>query len=351
MKGAEMMTFYSADEEATVKEDVMAWSANVECVTLQAETFGGEDDRSGPAYAAAVRLISFWAMITNCAHALYIKLCHTPRKSLKSILWSLGRSEGHVSSIFFDRFSRINHRAKYGGATWRALEIFYNYYETVEPQLQHWREAMLTRFWGRRLENRQAVRNRLKIVTNMLADLFEQLKAEPEIRLLSVASGSAQAVLDAMKQCPGLNVRVILIDPDTSALEKARQNAEAAGFADRIRCIRGTTRRIQKTAAEFKPHIIEMVGLLDYLDHATAVTVISSIRESLPEGGFFMTCNIHPNREKPFLDWVLLWPMIYRTRREFAGVLLDAGFERHNLRVVYEPLEIHGIALCRRSDD
>lgn len=62
----------------------------------------------------------------------------------------------------------------------------------------------------------------------------------------------------------------------------------------------------------------------------------------------FMACNIHPNCEKIFLDWVLLWPMIYRTAKELTDVVVEGGFAPENVRLIYEPFKIHGIAVCKK---
>ncbi|MEZ4617069.1 MAG: hypothetical protein R2867_16395 [Caldilineaceae bacterium] len=67
-------------------------------------------------------------------------------------------------------------------------------------------------------------------------------------------------------------------------------------------------------------------------------------------GGTFLTGNIHPNPEKIFLDWVLLWPMIYRTADQLADLLITGDFLPRNIRLYYEPFQIHGIAVCRKAN-
>lgn len=231
----------------------------------------------------------------------------------------MGRDTKHVSSLFVDRFSRYNHQAKYGAAGWRSLDLFYNYHEKVKPRLGRNIEGWITRHWIEKIENRQAVTNRLKIAIDLLTSSFEEFAREREIRLVSVASGSAQAVLDAMKRRPDLNVKVLLIDSDESALNEARTLVRESDLESRFSYILDTTKALEKGCRRFKPHIIEMIGFLDYRPRQKAIALIDRIREQLPEGGVFLTCNIHPNREKIFLDWVLLWPMIYRTDAEFAN--------------------------------
>lgn len=114
----------------------------------------------------------------------------------------MGRDSSHISSFFVDRFSKYNHLAKVGAASWRSLELFYNYHGMVRPQLNRNLEGWLTRCWMGKVENRQAVTNRLKVVVRLLIEALNQFDNEPEVRVLSVASGSAQAIVEAIKECP-----------------------------------------------------------------------------------------------------------------------------------------------------
>jgi len=312
------------------------------------EACDGEFARAGWGYAAGVWLVSILAMITNLGEAFVRKLTRRKKMRIAEILWSMGRRERHVSSFFFDRFSRFHHQVKYGAAGWRSLDLFYNYHDKVQPKLGNNLEGWVTRYWMGKLENRQAVTNRLKLATNLLTTAMDELSGEPEIRLLSIASGSAQAVIQAVRRRPDLHVRVLLIDADRTALDAARKLAMGAGVGACFSYRADTTNGLEEACAQFRPHIIEMIDFLDYRTQRKAIALVSRVREQLPAGGVFITGNIHPNREKIFLDWVLLWPMIYRTSEEFAEVIVEAGFEPGRVRLIYEPFKIHGIAVCRK---
>lgn len=314
---------------------------------ISPEKFNGEYDRRSLLYICCVWAAGTFAMITNLAQALYRKVT-TGGDSFGKILWDMGRDRNHVSSFLGDRFSKYNHQAKYDAAGWRSLDLFYNYYEKVKPQLKRDLEGWLTRQWIEKCENRQAVTNRLKVAIDLLVAAFSELSMEKEIRLLSIASGSAQAVVKAMKCCPHLDIKVLLIDADASAIGEAKRLVREAGYADRCSFIHDTTKAMEEAAQAFQPHIIEMVGFLDYRPRKQAIALIDRIRRHLPEGGIFITCNIRKNREKIFLDWILLWSMIYRSEEEFADLLVHGGFQTENIRLVYEPFQIHGIAVCRK---
>lgn len=307
----------------------------------------GEDEKRGMLFIASLWLVSGMAFLKNYVHASCIKLRKDPSAELPKILWEIGRSREHVSSLFFDRFSRFNHKAKYGAAGWLSLDLFYNYHDKVVPQLKNDLEGFVTRYWGG-LENRQAATNRLKIATRLLIHAFGHYGHEQEVRVFSIASGSAQAVISAMKDCPHMNVRVVLLDRDDTALEEADREFTRAGLREKCEIIQGTPRRIEEICSRFKPHIIEMVGFLDYQPGEKAIGLLSRIRESMGKDGVLITCNINHNREKVFLDWTLLWPMIYRSHSEFLDLLVQAGFHHKNILLLYEPFKIHGLAVCRK---
>ncbi len=320
---------------------------DVVLTTLNPDDFGGEHTPKSLLYLVSLWAVSALAAATNLAQAYLAPAARTSGRPLRQRLWDMGRDPQHVSSPFVDRFSRFNHQAKYGAAGWRSLDLFYNYHEKVVPALDHDIEGALTRYWMG-MANRQAVTNRLKIVVNLLADAFAEFAHEGEIRILSLASGSAQAVIAAMLRCPQLNVRAVLIDNDETAIEEARKNAGQAGLADRFAFVCGATSQLEEVCADCHPHIIEMVGFLDYRPTAKAIELIRRIRDHLPDGGVFITSNIRPNPEKSFLDWVLLWPMIYRSEEELAELLVEGGFVPINSVLIYEPFKIHGVAISRR---
>ena len=320
----------------------------VEITILDAKEFNGEHNRRSWLYVLVMWLVSIWAAVTNFTQALFIKMFKKKKNSLGKILWEMGRNPEHVSSSFVDRFSHFNHQAGINAAGWQSLDIFYNYHEKIKPRLNGDFEGWMTRCWIEKIENRQAVSNRLKIVVNLLTKAFAKFINEPEVKIVSIASGSAQAVIEAMLKCPHLNIKAILIDVDKTALKAAKAMAEKNGLGERFSFIRGTTKSLEKVCQEFRPHIIEMVGFLDYRPDDKAIQLISRIKSCLPSGGIFLTCNINKNREKIFLDWALLWPMIYRNKKQFANLLLKGGFFSQNINILYEPFRIHGIGVCQK---
>lgn len=317
--------------------------------TLAAEKNGLEYNRRSIFYFGILWLVSLWAMASNMAQALFVKILKKRNKRLSNIIWEIGRDPKHISSFAFDRFSRFNHQVKFGAAGWRSLDLFYNYNEKVKPQLNGNLEGWLTQFWMGKMQNRQAVTNRLEIVVQLLTQAFSRFVNEPEVRLVSVASGSAQAVVEAMLQS-SKNIKVVLIDVDPTGMEKAKEVAKEAGLENRFCFVRGSTKKLEKICSEFKPHIIEMVGFLDYRPRDKAIELIGRIKKCLPDDGILLTCNIRRNIEKIFLDWVLLWPMHYRSEKQLAELLIKGGFFKNQIDIIYDPFKIHGVAVCQKGE-
>jgi len=292
--------------------------------------------------------LTVYCFLKNNAMALWVKSMQEPTKSRKEILWSLGRNPQHYSSLFYDRISPINHDVKIFAASWRALDIFYNYHQKVKPKLNGNLDGFLARYFMGDFENRQSVTNRYKIVSHILTKAILHYINRNGVKIISIASGAAQAIIEVMHQYPEFDIKAVLIDLDETALDQARMLAGFAGMEDRFSYIRGGPNKIGTIASNTKPQIIEMIGFLDYRPRDKAISLIRRIYNSLPEGGLFLTCNIRKNPEKPFLDWVVLWPMIYRNEQEFAELLIEGGFPPENIQLIYEPFRIHGIAVCRK---
>jgi hypothetical protein len=107
----------------------------VTVVTLTSKEIDGECKRRSLFYISGLWLMSIWAMATNFIQAFFIKIFKRQKISVRQILWEMGRNPKHFSCFAGDRYSRYNHLAKVGAASWRALDIFYNYHEKVKPLL------------------------------------------------------------------------------------------------------------------------------------------------------------------------------------------------------------------------
>ena len=243
---------------------------------------------------------------------------------------------------FFDGVSKNCREIKENAARWKALDIIYNY--------QLGNENLITDFWLE-IKNAQAVRNRLKLIKHLLFKNIEEIsKNGKEIRLISIASGSAQGAIEtiSLAKQEGIFVKSVFIDIDPTALEHARKLAQKLGVENQITFVNKTASIINEIGKDFKPNLIEMVGFLEYRPEEKAIKLIQSIYQVLEKEGTFLVSQISPNLESFFLKEVINWPMIYRKPKEITKILSLAGFSLENCSFYWEPLKIHYIAECKK---
>ena len=264
----------------------------------------------------------------------------------KKALWTaLGRNLS-INSMWFDGLSETCRSIKEGAGTWRALNLIYNHTFGTE--------GVVADFWlGMR--NAQGVRNRKRLVVTLLVRHLRDLAEREHVRLLSLASGSAQSVIEAIEvlKKEGIRVETVLVDIDPQALAHSRQLAQLHGVEDRITFLQQDLRdllRLSRALESHPPfHVIEMVGLLEYVKDKTVVSLVHSALSVLVPGGIFLTASITNNPERWFLHWVINWEMVYRNKGALGSLLLEAGFQDEQCEIVSEPQGIFQVAICRVS--
>lgn len=232
-----------------------------------------------------------------------------------------------------------------GNGSWKALNIIYNMPDYVcfnKNKLG----IFLDKCYSLNINNPKSVRNRLKISKHLLEKEIAGFSGG-QMRILCLACGSAQAVIESVAKFPDRDVKVLLVDIDPEALEYARNLAQKHGVLGRFEFQERNAMMVARIAKDFKPHLVEMLGLLDYIPKDLAISLVERIRKSLEPCGVFITCNIHPNPEIPIVRWILNWEMIYRTKQEIVDIIKGGGFDQCEL--LTEPIGIHSIAVARKQ--
>jgi len=311
---------------------------------------GLETERNSGLRLAVLLIVSGLACVFNYPLVKAFQF-FTGKSEIVAKFW-LGSQKWHYSSPFVDWFGGLNHRAKVKAASQEALDIFYNAPELV-AKLTWWKPRdILTRFWLG-IDNCKAVRNRVIIITHYFTESILELSGrDGEVRGVSMACGSAQAVVDgiilSIKKSPkNIKMKYLLIDKYQSALDSAKKRVVEAGLEDYFIFEKGETSDLEDLVEKHLGwvNLAEIAGFPDYVQRVKLIKLFKSFKRVLVPGGIFITCNICPNPEKPFLDWDLLWWMIYRTKEEFSEILKSAEFFSGN--VFCEPLGIHAIAVVR----
>lgn len=224
--------------------------------------------------------------------------------------------------------------------TWQALELLYTFPDRSQDQ-KRWAE----KFWWQLLDNARAIRNRLLLVKQEVEGAARETAGRGEtVRLASIGAGSARPILLALKELGDTLAISLLVDQNSEALDFSVNLARNLGI-NHTNHKTGEFLTLLREIRRFAPNIVEMVGLLDYLDDRQTMVFLRAIKGFLSNGGTFITGNIRPNPERPFVYKAIRWrKMHYRTEEELKFLLREAGFEP---KIIREPLGIHTIAVCR----
>jgi SAM-dependent methyltransferase len=263
----------------------------------------------------------------------------------KTVYKILFRSKPKINSIFFDGLGPWSKKVKDGAASWKALDIIYNHPFKKTNTLA----SFVDEFWWFS-QNCQAVRNRFKLVKQEVTKAIMHFGANGrEVRIVSLACGSAQAIIEVVAKLKeeGINIKVLLIDIEQEALDYAKHLVKENRVEGQVEFIKANAYQTARILRDFQPHIVEMLGLLDYLSKENAIRLISSINKSLVPGGLFLACNIRSNSERYFVTWVIDWKMVYRSPADLKEVIEKSGFNTY--RIIYEPLKIHGVVVAKKS--
>lgn len=261
---------------------------------------------------------------------------------VKKTVARLFKTKIQTNTLWFDGLSQSCRKIKEGAGTCRALDIIYNY--------EFGTDGIVGDFWIGMM-NAQAVRNRLKLVSRELLQAVRGFKERGEVRLISIAAGSAQAVLETMEQAraEGITTKAIVLDLDPVAIEYSRRIARQKGLTENLVFVNKGINKLEKVCGDFHPHIVEMVGFMDYRPYRKAVKLVERIRNLLEPAGVFLACNIRWNPEAPFLWFVIDWPLIYRRPKTLAKIIVKGGFAPHNTKIIYEPHKVHGVVITKKA--
>ena len=275
-------------------------------------------------------------------HSWIIKIVRIP---IIFILNMLPSSWGKIVFTAFCNHKNDSSRVRRWATTFRALEIIYTFPLRRAKSETNFMDA----FWELFLNNARSVRNRLKLVEHELLTILKEVRRrKSQLNLMSLGSGSSRAVIEVLAQLNGLfSVRVKSIDISRGAINFSRELA-ATYNVNQIEWYRDYAQNLEKYCDDFQPDIIEMVGLLDYYPDKQAIDLLKKIYKVLSPGGWLITSNIRSNFERPFVTKAINWPMIYRSPEELATILIEAGFRVEHLKIIYEPLKIHGIIIAQK---
>jgi len=256
----------------------------------------------------------------------------------------------------FRGFVKKTHRSAEGVldnvTSHKALEILYS-----NGQLGMTSKSLVEKIFHKiwfNTNNSKAVRNRLKITKKEIHKAAEYLiKNGEDLNILSIASGSARAVLEAVHtlEIPqGNKVNITFLDKNPEAIKYSKNLVKEFKLSKNfnLNWITDTASNFPKYFKDSKLNIVEMVGLLDYFSDDKVEKIFKMIQANLKNGGTFIAANIDHNNEEKFVTNLVGWSMVYRSAEKLAKLALLAGFENSKTMAYYEPLKIHSVLIIKK---
>jgi hypothetical protein len=170
-----------------------------------------------------------WPYILSLPFMWLITLSVMLKKNIRKA-WECRKPK--INSFFFDGIGKECRKVKEYATTWRAMDIVYNH---PYPYRKTFRGFIDDFYWNG--INCQSLRNRLKLIKDELRKTIALVNHGEEVRIVSLACGSAEATLEIMAEYKkkGVKVRAILVDIDPAGLERARKVAQHFALKTRLK--------------------------------------------------------------------------------------------------------------------
>jgi SAM-dependent methyltransferase len=222
---------------------------------------------------------------------------------------------------------------------WRSMNIVYANQRPVD-----WMDRMAIRYNPISM----GTRNRRKLVTAKLVEILKNFPGETPLHLMGIGAGPGLHLQDAVVQA-GISparVKIWLIDRDADAFAFGRQCASERGLEGCVEFVQGDACEIRHVLPDVSPHVVKIVGLLEYLTDEQAVQLLSALRDVIQSNGRLLTHGLVDRYNSgPFLARAFGLKHVHRTADDVRRLLDTTGFE--TLGVFETPMRIYPVLVSR----
>ena len=182
----------------------------------------------------------------------------------------------------------------------------------------------------------KAVRFRKDLVKRQLkALLSRRVGSTAPVRVLSIGAGPAQELHELFQDLDEMPVplEIVLFEQDKNALAHAFRRLTPtveARFPGSVRLLflHDSIKRLLRDGSLFAPFgkfdLIYSAGLLDYLQHRTAIVLTRHLASAAAPGGQLIVANMVDHAARTLLQIHLDWALVYRTRQELVDIARSA---------------------------
>ncbi len=225
--------------------------------------------------------------------------------------------------------------------SWMSMELSYD----KHAKAKDWIDFLALRWSAMPM----ALRNRRKIVSQVLAEFIQQYGADGKVQILGIGAGPSRNLLSAVLLSGHKDIAATCIDLDSAAFAYGKKIWKDADLPE------GSVEFLQGDAADLareiniRPHIVKLVGILEYLDDASLQRLLELSRDCLRDGGMLLTHSIYPEHGVDrFMRRVFGLRLRYRSTEQIVGCLEQAGFG--GFEIYPEPIGVYTIITALKKN-
>ncbi len=196
----------------------------------------------------------------------------------------------------------------------------------------------------------RAIRGRRRLMAEQLARLTAPLAEKGErIAIMNLACGPNRELFDFLKGCEYSElIEALCVDIDSEALQYTNRYVNTFSHLASIRLMSENVIKwsLGRVKHQIGPqNIIYSVGLCDYLDDRLFKAMITRCYQYLKPGGALILGNYTQHKDAVFMDRILRWELIYRTREQMEQLFADTPFTKVTVLSEEEHVNLFALAV------
>ncbi|MDP9444968.1 MAG: class I SAM-dependent methyltransferase family protein [Actinomycetota bacterium] len=205
----------------------------------------------------------------------------------------------------------------------------------------------------------RAIRWRAQAATLLAREVARTWSGPESLTLISLACGAAGPVAqlaDGLAADGHELEELHLVDRDPVALAAGRAIARQHVDSDKVRVTLldlvditdGTATELEPHLGRQRAHVVDILGLFEYLPDNTAVDLLRQARELVRAEGVVLLANMLDDRpQQDFFEHVVQWPaLVQRSVDDLDRLLTEAGFDLLRAKTVTASRDEAVYAVC-----
>lgn len=207
--------------------------------------------------------------------------------------------------------------------------------------------------WIRSIPTCLALKNRGNIITKTVKELTINWHLKHPMPVTSIASGSANEILDLYINYHPPNVHVICVDTNHQPLAYAANLSQKLGFAEHLTFIQDNIFLLAQGYSNINilpQQLIYSLTLVNYLKDREFIAILDWIYDHLLPQGTVILGNLNiSNPDRLLLKHILEWNFIYRSAEQLEKLFASSKFASLPIEIEADEFGVELFAICTKN--